>query len=143
MSTREESPSTREGKQVAPGRLWFGTATAAVAWVMLGCADIVITWRACMVQEDYGIPTPRPDVRILYFVLALVFLAVTISAGVTSYRTLRYLTEEGKTNTLESKAVERREFLALGGLIVAVTMGMGIMWLALPPLFLDLCWRAR
>jgi hypothetical protein len=141
MSTREQAASEREGKPVRPGRLWFGTATAAAAWVLLGCADIVITWRACIVQEDYGIPTPRPDVRILYFVLALALLAVTIWAGVTSYRTWRYLSSQRKI--LDSKAVERREFLAVGGVIVAITMGMGILWLALPPLFLDLCWRAR
>ncbi len=141
MSTREQNPSTREGKLVPPGRLWFGTATAAIAWVLLGCADIVITWRACMVQEDYGIPTPRPDVRILYFVLALVLLAVTTWAGLTSYKTWRFLTSQRKL--LDSRAVERREFMAVGGVIVSITMGMGILWLALPPLFLDLCWRAR
>jgi hypothetical protein len=141
MSTGEQAPSTREGKPVSPGRLWFGTATAAVAWVVLGCSDIVITWRACMVQEDYGIPTPRPDVRILYFVLALALLTVTLWAGHSSYRTWRYVSAERKM--LESRAVERREFLALCGVIVAITMGMGILWLALPPLFLDLCWRAR
>jgi hypothetical protein len=126
---------------VPPRRLLFGTVTAAVAWVLLGCADIVITWRACMIQEDYGIPTPRPDVRILYFVLALVLLAITVFAGFTSYRTWRYVSEQRKM--LGAHAVERHEFLAMGGVIVAVTMGMGILWLALPPLFLDLCWRAR
>lgn len=141
MSTTEPNLQVREGKPVAPRRLLFGTATAAVAWVLLGCADIVITWRACMVQEDYGIPTPRPDVRILYFVVALVLLAITIFAGVTSYRTWRYLSEQRQV--LDLQAVQRREFLAIGGVIVAVTMGMGILWLALPPLFLDLCWRAR
>lgn len=141
MSTREQHVEFREGKPVTPRRLWFGTATAAVAWVLLGCADIVITWRACTVQEDYGIPTPRPDVRILYFVLAIVLLAITVYAGFTSYRTWRYLSEQRKM--LNSHAVERREFLAVGGVIVAITMGMGIVWLALPPLFLDLCWRAR
>src|SRR4051812_34073167 len=66
MST-EPNPALREGKPVEPRRLLFGTASGAVAWVLLGMADIVITWRACMVQEDYGIPTPRPDIRILYF----------------------------------------------------------------------------
>jgi hypothetical protein len=141
MSTTEQNAQPREGKPVPPRRLWFGTAAAAVAWVLLGCADIVITWRACMVQQDYGIPTPRPDVRIVYFVLALVLLAITVFSGFTSYRTWRYLSAHREM--LHSHAVERREFLAMGGVIVAVTMGMGILWLALPPLFLDLCWRAR
>lgn len=141
MSTTEPTPAPREGKEVRPRRLWFGTAASAIAWVVLGCADIVITWRACMTQEDYGIPIPRPDVRILYFVVALALLALTFTAGFTSYRTWRYLTQQRKM--LNSLAVPRREFMAAAGVIVAVTMGMGIVWLALPPLFLDLCWRAR
>lgn len=141
MSTTEPNLELREGKPVAPRRLWFGTAAAAVAWVLLGCADIVITWRACMVQEGYGIPAPRPEVRALYFVLALALLAITVFAGFTSYRTWRYVSDQRRM--LHSHAVERREFFAVGGVIVAVTMGMGILWLALPPLFLDLCWGAR
>jgi hypothetical protein len=141
MSTTDPAIQLREGKRVPPRRLWFGTATAAVAWVLLGCADIVITWRACMTQENYGIPTPRPDVRIVYFVVALVLLAITVCAGFISYRTWRYISAQSAM--LHSHAVERREFLAMAGVIVAVTMGMGILWLALPPLFLDLCWRAR
>lgn len=141
MSTTNPNPHPHEVKPVPPRRLWFGTAAAAVAWVLLGCADIMIAWRACMVQENYGIPTPRPDVRMFYFFLALALLAISIYAGVTSYRTWEYLSARGVT--LHSHAVERHEFLAMAGVIVAVTMSMGILWLALPPLFLDLCWRAR
>lgn len=140
MST-EPNPAMRECKPVEPRRMFFGTASGAVAWVLLGMADIVITWRACMVQEDYGIPSPRPDIRILYFALAIALLALTGWAGLVSYRTWQYLSNQRKM--LNAPAVERREFLAVAGVIVAVTMGMGILWLALPPLFLDLCWRAR
>jgi len=141
MSTTEPTLTVREGKPVPSRRLWFGTATAAVAWVLLGCADIVITWRACTVQEGYGIPAPRPEVRVLYVVLAVVLLGITVIAGLISYRTWSYLS--AVRGMLHSHAVERREFLAMGGVIVAITLGMGILWLALPPLFLDLCWRAR
>jgi hypothetical protein len=140
MSTNP-NPALREGKLVEPKRLWFGTASAAVAWTLLGMADLAITWRACMVQEDYGIPSPRPGVRILYFAIAIALLVVTTYAGFISYRTWQYLSN--RRRMLEAPAVERREFMAVGGVIVAVTMGMGILWLALPPLFLDLCWRAR
>lgn len=139
MSTTE--PNSTAPEQVRPKRLWFGTATAAIAWVALGCADIVITWRACMQQEDYGIPIPRPEVRVLYFVVALALLALTIIAGWTSYRNWRNLARE--RDVLNTHAVERREFMALSGIIISITLGMGIVWLALPPLFLDLCWRAR
>lgn len=139
MSTTEPNPTPPA--QVRPRRLWFGTATAAIAWVTLGCADIVITWRACMQQEDYGIPIPRPEVRVVYFVVALVLLALTVVAGWISYRNWRNLAREREL--LHAHAVERREFMALGGIIVSITLGMGIVWLALPPLFLDVCWRAR
>ena len=139
MSTTE--PNSAPEKSVRPRRLWFGTTTSAIAWVGLGCLDILITWRACMKQEDYGIPDPRPGVRILYFAVALALLALTFVAGYVSYRNWRRLSDERKI--LNAPAVERREFLALSGLIVAVTLGAGILWLALPPLFLDVCWRAR
>ena len=140
MST-EPSPILREGKPVAPRRLWFGTITSAVAWALLGMTDIVITWRSCMVQEDYGIPAPHPGSRILYGALAIIFLAVSIYSGYVSYKTFQYLSSRRKL--MEAKAVPRKEFLAYAGLVVTVTMGMGILWLGLPPIFLDLCWRAR
>jgi hypothetical protein len=125
-----------------PGRrLWFGFATSALAWVTLGCLDLVITWRACTFQEGYGIPAPRPDVRIAFAALALLLLCITIAAGVISYRNWRSLSTE--RHLLETNAVDRQEFMALVGVLVSVIMGMGIVWLALPPLFLDLCWRAR
>ena len=128
-------------RTVSPRKLWFGLATSAVAWASLGCLDILVTWRACTRQEGYGIPDPHPEVRVLYGVLALVLLAITIAAGVTSYRNWRQLSV--RQPLLGAQAVERREFMALLGVIISVTLGMGILWLALPPLFLDICWRAR
>lgn len=141
MSTTEPDLTLREGKQVRPRRLWFGAITAAVAWVLTGCADIVFTWRFCMVQEDYGIPPAHHGVWIVFFGVAVALLATSIVAGIISYRNFRYLSRQH--DVLRAQGVPRREFLALVGLIVTVTMGMGILWLALPPLFLDLCWRAR
>lgn len=139
MSIPERPPV--QDREVRSKKLWFGTATAAIAWVVLGCLDIVITWRVCMVQEDYGIPTPRPEARVGYFIAALVLLALTIAAGWMSYRNWRNLSSNREM--LNAPAVEHREFMALVGVIVSVTLGMGIVWLALPPLFIDVCWRAR
>jgi len=133
--------TNREERAVQPRRLWFGFAVPAIAWVALGCLDIVITWRACMHQEDFGIPNPHPGVRVLFFVLALVLLALTVGAGWVSYRNFRDLS--GRRDLLGSHAVERREFMAMLGVIISITLGMGMVWLALPPLFLDLCWRAK
>jgi len=124
-----------------PANLWFGFAGSVVAWILLGCSDIVITWRACMHQENFGIPSEHPAVSWLFFAVTLLLLAVTVSAGVTSYRNWRWLSQQRQM--LESLAVQRGEFMAVVGVIVSVTLSMGVVWLALPPLFLDLCWRAK
>lgn len=128
-------------RDVPPRRLWFGFATPACAWVTLGCLDILITWRACTFQEGYGIPPEHPAVRVAFAVLALLLFCVTLAAGITSYRNWRSLS--ARPHILEAAAVDRREFMALLGVIISFTLGMGIVWLSLPPFFLDLCWRAR
>jgi hypothetical protein len=113
---------------------------SAVAWVSLGCIDIVINWRACMHQYDYGIPDPHPGARILIGAVALVLLIIALSGGFVSYRNWRHLSAQP---LLSGEAVERTQFMALIGVIVTATLGMGILWLAIPPFFLDICWRAR
>lgn len=125
---------------ISSRRLWFGFSASVVAWVSLGCIDILINWRACMHQEDYGIPNPHPGARVLIGVAAFVLLLIALSAGSISYSNWRRLSANP---LLGSEAVESREFVALLGVIVTVTLGMGILWLAIPPFFLDICWRAR
>ncbi|HEX3940262.1 MAG TPA: hypothetical protein VHX11_02155 [Acidobacteriaceae bacterium] len=122
-------------------RLWFGFVTAAVAWLALGCLDVLIAWLSCMRQQGFGAPEPHPMERVAFVALAVVLLAVGIAGGVASYRNWRMLSSQ--PSLLETHAVERREFMALLGVIVSVTLGMGMVWLALPPFFLDLCWRAK
>lgn len=136
------STDTNTATRTVPARrLWFGFVTSVVAWVTLGFLDILIVWRACTAQQGFGIPDPHPLVRILIAVVALVLLAITITAGVFSYRNWRALSLQ--PSLLDAQAVERREFMALLGVIISITLGMGIVWLTLPPLFLDLCWRAK
>jgi hypothetical protein len=127
--------------KVPPFRLWFGFVGSAVAWISLGCLDILITWRACMHQESFGIPVEHPAVTWVFFLIALALLGVTAGAGILSYQNWRALSLQDQL--LDSQAVHRGEFMAVVGVIVSVTLGIGIVWLALPPLFLDLCWRAK
>lgn len=136
MSTE---PWTRNA--VSPRKLWFGFVASAVAWVGAGCLDILVTWRACQHQEDFGIPNPHPYIRLLYGLLALGLLVISVWSGLTSYRNWRRLSAQ--KDFIEAEGVERHEFMAVLGVIITVTLGMGILWLALPPIFLDICWRAR
>lgn len=133
--------ANKTGESVSPARLWFGTITAAVSWTLLVCVDIAINWRACQHQERYGIPTPETSARVLIGALAAVVLAIVIVAGITCYRNWQRLTREG--HLLRTHAVERREYMAVVGLIMTVTLGIGIVWLGLTAFFLDICWRAR
>jgi hypothetical protein len=137
----ESLPVNAREPHIAPRRLWFGFVTSAAAWVGLGCLDILICWRACTRQQGYGIPDPHPWARVLFLVISLLLLALTIAAGITSYRNWRELSLQRRI--LDAQGVERREFMAILGVIISITLGMGIVWLALPPLFLDLCWRAK
>jgi len=128
-------------KPIASVRLWFGLGASAVAWVLLGCLDIFITFAACTHQDQFGIPGDHPAVTGICIALAVALLAIAIAAGITSYRNWRALSQQARL--LEAPAIDRREFMALLGVIVSVTLGMGIVWLALPPLFIELCWRAK
>lgn len=132
---------SRTGDTVSTRKLWVGFAASAAAWTALGLLDVVITWRACSHQEQYGIPGPHPYVRLLYGLVAVALLIVSLWSGALSYRNWQKLSAQKAF--LEAQAVERREFMAALGVIITVTLGMGIVWLGLPPIFLDICWRAR
>lgn len=121
--------------------LWFGFAGSVLSWVILGCLDILITWKACTHQEDFGVPRSGSSETAMYVILTLLLFAITLAAGVTSYRNWRSLSSG--PDMIEAEAIDRQEFMALLGVIVSVTLGVSICWFALPPLLLDLCWRAR
>jgi len=141
MGTDMSTPATTRLDPVRPGRLWFGFAASAAAWMGLGLADILITWKACMGQEQFGGASAHPGMRILSFVITLALLAVAVTAGVMSYRNWRRLSGEVRLRDAEGK--ERREFMALLGVFVSLTLGVGILWLGVPLLVIELCVRTR
>lgn len=135
------TPDTTETRPVEPRRLWFGLATPAVAWVTLGIADLVIEWRMCM---RYGSPLAAGGNAVgrgLCIGLSVVLLSVGIMAGVISYRNWRRLSREQKL--LNALGTDRREFMALMGLFVSLTLGMGMFWLLLTPFIITACERAK
>jgi hypothetical protein len=126
---------------ITPARLWFGLIASAAAWAALGSIDILITWRACNGAPPFGAEIDRPGVTALFAVIAIALLILSILAGIVSYRNWRALSNEKQL--LRSDATDRSEFRALLGVIVSVTLGMGIVWLSLPPLVISLCARVR
>ncbi len=129
------------GRAVPPLRLWFGLAASAIAWASLGVLDIVITWRTCVHQEAFGGPSEHPAARVLYIALAVATILLVLVAGTTSYYNWRALSQQA--SFLHAKASDRMEFMALLGVFVSITLGMGVLWLSIPPFLLQFCGRAK
>ena len=123
------------------GRLWFGVAASTGAWFGVGIADMFITWRACIHEEQFGGPSAHPGARVLYFVFTVLLFAVAAFAGTMSYRNWRKLA--GLTRLLRAEGSERKEFMALAGVFISFTLGVGIVWLCLPLFLIRMCLRAR
>lgn len=130
------------GKNISPRKLWFGAIATAVSWAGLGCLDILITWRACQHQENFGLAGgSHVGIRLLYSLFAVALFVLSVWSGIVSYRNWQRLSAQ--RDFIGTEGVERHEFMAVLGVIITVTLGMGIVWFALPPIFLDICWRAR
>jgi hypothetical protein len=133
--------STTRDRTVPTSRLWFGVAGSAVAWFALGLADMFITWRACVHEEQFGGASSHPGARILYLVAGLLLLGLTLVAGIMSYRDWHRIS--GLDDLLSAEAYERKEFMALAGLFISFTLGFGMIWLFLPVFIIEMCLRVR
>jgi hypothetical protein len=130
-----------QSASVSVERLWFGLAGSVAAWLSLGLVDILITWQACVHQEQFGNASSHPAARLAYIIAAVFLFLIVIASGTTSYRNWRQLSTEREL--LRAPAIDRREFMAMLGIFVSITLGVGVLWLAIPTLMIELCARAR
>jgi hypothetical protein len=131
----------RTRQRISPLRLWFGFAGSAGSWIALGIIDLLITWQACLGKEQYGGAHFEPGVKVIYLVVALLLLATAIAAGGVSLRNWRELS--GGRSLANAEGRGREEYMALIGVFVSFTLGIGMVWLAIPLAIIDLCVRAR
>jgi hypothetical protein len=122
-------------------RLWFGLAASALAWVSLGGIDILITWRTCADGQPFGATALHPIARPLYIGAAVILFSIVLVAGRTSYRNWRALA--GECGLIETLATDRQEFMAILGVFVSFTLGIGIIWLTVPLFLVQFCMRAK
>jgi hypothetical protein len=141
MSGAPQPEAASGPETISNSRLWFEFAASATAWLCLGCLDMVIAWRACVHQEQFGGPSSHPVARILYFVLWIALFALASLAGSMSYRTWRTLSGAG--GLLSAEGRERKEFMSLCGLFISVTLGFGFVWMCVPLFMLQMCARTR
>jgi hypothetical protein len=131
----------QEITEVRPARLWFGLTGSAAAWLVLGFIDLLIVWLECAYEEQYMEVEAHPGARMACFILAVISLAVAGTAGVTSFR--NWLRLSPNHRLLDARADGRPEFMAFVGIVISITLGMGIVWLSLPPLIIGFCARAK
>jgi len=132
---------TQTRRPISQARLWFGFAGSAASWVALGIIDLLITWQACLGQEQYGGAHLEPGVKALYLMVTVLLLVTAISAGGVSFRNWRELSRGGNLANAEGRG--REEYMALIGVFVSFTLGIGIVLLGIPLTIIDLCVRAR
>jgi hypothetical protein len=141
MSSRSQSEAATSQTDISNRRLWFEFVAAAAAWLLLGSLDMIVAWRACVHQEQFGGPSSHPGARVVYFVLWISLFGLASLAGTMSYRSWRALS--GENDLLAAEGRERREFMSLSGLFISITLGMGFLWMFIPLLLLQMCARIR
>jgi hypothetical protein len=132
---------TETRPQISPKRLWFGFAGSAASWIALGIVDLLLTWQACQGQEQYGGAEFKPEFRLLFVVFTVLLLATAIAAGWVSFDNWRRVSRNGGLSHAEGRG--REEYMALVGVFISFTLGIGIIWLGIPLAIIDLCVRAR
>ena len=79
--------------------------------------------------------------KLLFLVVTLLLLATAIAAGAVSFRNWRELSRGTSLANAEGRG--REEYMALIGVFVSFTLGVGIIWLGIPLAIIDLCVRAK
>lgn len=139
MTTYSESPTSTA--PVTRKRLWFGFSAAAIAWTVAGLLNVFLAWQACMGGEAGSFIFTQTGIRIVLGVITFGLLAVSIVGGMISYRNWRSCSEE--SDLLSAEARGRKEFMGLVGLIISVSLAVGIVWFAIPIYVLGMCVRYR
>lgn len=125
--------------RISPRLLWFGFAAAATAWLLTGIADVLITWQACPAAQTGG--PSEGSYRGLYLGFTFALLAIAFAAGFVSFRNWRRISNE--KSIAESEGRGRKEYMALAGVFISITLGIGIVWLSIPLFLLNICARQR
>lgn len=132
---------TDNSNPVSSKRLWFGFSGAAAAWVVAGILNVTLAWHACLGGETGEYIFTQTWIRIVLGLITFALLAVAIASGVISFNNWRSLSRQQDFVSAEGRG--RKEFMAIFGVVVAVSLGVGIVWFAIPIYLLRMCVRAH
>jgi CBS domain containing-hemolysin-like protein len=137
------SPRTAErlGLRAAPWLLWFGVLGGAVAWSLHTVADWGLDETVCRSGNDSVGPIP---LRVLLFVLAVVFLAISLASLAVAYLQWRRrgaaTAQDGPADD-EVQALRQRRagFMAVIGVVANVLFALMLAASAVAILILPAC----
>lgn len=135
------SEATSGSQGVSRIRQWFSLWGAACSWIALGMSGSLITWRACLHDEQSGGATAHPGMTDLNIALFLLLLVLSLFAGYLSYQTWQRL--NGNGNIFASESTGREEYMAMIGVLITTLMGVGILWMGIPLFILSQGVRIR
>jgi hypothetical protein len=140
MATATSNLPQHEEPPVANARLWAGVLLAPAAWSVAELLGYVLVARAC----DRDFPTGVAHAGITQDVVAIVLGIIAIVGLVIAISNLRAV---GEVRDSELPGVPtvwgRARFMALAGVVMSALFVLGIVFFALPPLFVNWCNQAR
>ncbi|HEX5426405.1 MAG TPA: hypothetical protein VFW94_22845 [Candidatus Acidoferrales bacterium] len=122
-------------------KLWFGLAATLAAFAIDGYLAFVITWRTCFIGHGQLGALSLGGVRWLLVGITIGLFVLSVIGGVTSYGHWKQLSGEREMRHAESSGTA--EFVAMLTVLASVALSVGIVWLSLPLIFIDVCMRAH
>lgn len=141
MTAEQQSHAGDTAANVTNRRLWLQLGMSAGAWIALGVADMLITWRACLNEEQFGGASVHPAAHALYFVMTGLLFALAVLTGFLCYRTWRKLSSA--PSFLQAEGRERSEYMSQAGVFISFTLACGMVWFCLPLFMIQMCLRTR
>ena len=121
--------------------LWFGLVASWVAFAVDGFLGYVISWRTCFIGHGHLGALSQGEVRWLLAGITILLFIVAASGGLHSYRNWRDMS--GSESFVEAEATGTAEFISMIGVLSSTFMSVGIIWISLPLIMIDVCMRAK
>lgn len=140
MATATSSLPPHEAPPVANARLWAGVLLAPAAWSVTELLGYVLVARACDRVPNGSVA----HAGIVQDVVAVVLGIIAIVGLVIAISNLRRVGDGGDREMPGVPTVRgRARFMALAGVVMSSLFVLGIVFFALPPLFVNWCNQAR
>jgi hypothetical protein len=140
MAAATSSLPPQDAPPVANARLWAGVLLAPAAWSVAELLGYFLVARAC----DRDPPSGVAHAGIAQDIVAVVLGLIAIVGLVIAIANLRSVGDVGDRETPGVPTVRgRARFMSLAGVVMSALFVLGIVFFALPPLFVNWCNQAR